>query len=342
MISSHFSPWHIPLFLAKYAWLSVRRMPMLVHFEVTMRCNARCSFCDYWQTPASEKAKELTSFADAARHFSPMMITFTGGEPLLRRDLEELVRAVRAASRLTYITLITHGGMLTLERARGLWDAGIDQFNISLDYLDGRHDAARGIPGLTRRILDVIPAMRADGIDGIRFNTVIKNDNVDQLMPMVERAADLGIGVNFSLYTDLKNGNRDHLVLGEQRERVVAAIEQLLAFKRAHRGIITNSDHYLSTIPQYLRGELPGPCESGNRTIHISPTGWVKRCPDFPLDSHWRDYKGYAAIDCDACYYACRGEAQAPLEPNRALDMLALGRRTRGAPALPTAHEAPG
>ncbi|MBL8980758.1 MAG: radical SAM protein, partial [Gemmatimonadetes bacterium] len=211
MISSHFKPYHIPLFLAKYAWLSMRRMPMLVHFEVTMRCNARCGFCDYWQTPASEKANELTSFADAARHFSPMMITFTGGEPLLRRDLEELVRAVREASRLTYITLITHGGMLSLERARALWDAGIDQFNISLDYLDGRHDVARGIPGLTQKILSTVQAMRADGIDGIRFNTVIKNDNVDQLLPIVERAAALGIGVNFSLYTDFKNGNKDHL-----------------------------------------------------------------------------------------------------------------------------------
>ncbi|MBL8959420.1 MAG: radical SAM protein [Gemmatimonadetes bacterium] len=334
MISSHFKPYHIPLFLAKYAWLSLRRMPMLVHFEVTMRCNARCGFCDYWKTPATEKAKELTSFADAARHFSPMMITFTGGEPLLRRDLEDLVRAVREASRLTYITLITHGGMLTLERARALWDAGIDQFNISLDYLDGRHDAARGIPGLTAKILATVQSMRADGIDGIRFNTVIKNDNVDQLLPIVERAAELGIGVNFSLYTDFKNGNRDHLVDAAGRDAVERAVGALMAYKRAHRGVITNSDHYLSTIPQYLRGELPGPCDSGNRTIHISPTGTVKRCPDFPLDGHWRDYKGYAPINCDACYYACRGEAQAPLEPSRALDMLALGRRRPAVPAV--------
>lgn len=337
MISSHFKPYHIPLFLAKYAWLSMRRMPMLVHFEVTMRCNARCGFCDYWQTPASEKANELTSFADAARHFSPMMITFTGGEPLLRRDLEELVRAVREASRLTYITLITHGGMLSLERARALWDAGIDQFNISLDYLDGRHDVARGIPGLTQKILSTVQAMRADGIDGIRFNTVIKNDNVDQLLPIVERAAALGIGVNFSLYTDFKNGNKDHLIGDDERTSVTRAVEQLMAYKRANRGVITNSDHYLSTIPEYLRGELPGPCDSGNRTIHISPTGTVKRCPDFPLDGHWRDYRGYAPINCDACYYACRGEAQAPLEPSRALDMLALGRRR---PALPVVQPA--
>ncbi len=327
MISSHFKPYHIPLFLAKYAWLKARGMPMLVHFEVTMRCNARCGFCDYWKTPASEKENELKSFADAARKFSPMMITFTGGEPLLRRDLEDLVRAVREASRLTYITLITHGGMLTLERAQSLWDAGIDQFNISLDYLDGRHDTARGIPGLTDKIMRTVKEMRAAGIDGVRFNTVIKNDNLDQLQPIVEKAAEMGIGANFSLYTDFKNGNTDYLIQDGPVDATVRAVEGLMAFKRRFRGVISNSDHYLSTIPQYLRGELPGPCKSGNKTIHIAPDGRVKRCPDFPLDGPWQDYKGYAPIDCDRCYYACRGEAQAPLRPSRALDMLALGRR---------------
>src|SRR5688572_19903714 len=159
MLSSRFKPWHVPLFLAKYAWLGVTGRPLLVHFEVTMRCNARCGFCDYWKTPASERQHELTTFADAARRYDPLMITFTGGEPLLRRDLESLVSAVRAATRLTYIALITHGGMLSIERARALWQAGIDQFNISLDYIDGRHDVARGIPGLTTRIVHAVEAM---------------------------------------------------------------------------------------------------------------------------------------------------------------------------------------
>ncbi len=65
-----------------------------------MRCNARCGFCDYWKTPADAKATELKSFADAARFFNPMLVTFTGGEPLLRRDLEDLVArcATRCAS----------------------------------------------------------------------------------------------------------------------------------------------------------------------------------------------------------------------------------------------------
>ena len=97
MLTSEFRPWHVPVFLAKYAWLTVTRRPVLVHFEVTMRCNAKCGFCDYWKTDPSARATELKSFADAARFFNPMLITFTGGEPTLRRDLEDIVSAVNRA-----------------------------------------------------------------------------------------------------------------------------------------------------------------------------------------------------------------------------------------------------
>ena len=299
------------------------QVPLLVHFEVTLRCNARCTFCDYWKTPAEAREHELKSYADAARHFNPMLITFTGGEPLMRRDLEQIVAAVDAAVGLKYTTLITHGGMLTPERAVSLWDAGIHQFNISLDYLDGRHDTARGIPGLTEKIFSAVDGMRARGIDNIRFNTVIKDDNLDQLMPIVHRAASLGCGVNFSVYTDAKNGNRAHRLDAPHHAALDDAMAQLLDLKRRHRGVITNSDAYLEQIPAWARGDITEPCRSGQRTIHIDPVGHVKRCPDFPTDFHWRDFKRYQEISCNACYYACRGEAQAPLTLSRFQDLLA-------------------
>jgi MoaA/NifB/PqqE/SkfB family radical SAM enzyme len=322
MLSARFKPYHVPLFLAKYGWLVARRRPVLVHFEVTLRCNARCGFCDYWKTPADARRHEVRSFADAARFFNPMLVTFTGGEPLLRRDLEELVSAVDRAVRLKYTTIITHGGMLTAERARSLREAGIHQFNISLDYLDGRHDTARGMPGLTSRIFAAVDGMRAAGIDNIRFNTVIKDDNLDQLLPLVQRAASLGCGVNFSVYTDAKNGNRTHLLGAPSHQALDEAVAALLAYKRRRRGVITNSDAYLEQIPRYVRGELREPCRSGQRTIHVDPTGHVKRCPDFPTDFHWREFRRYEPIDCNACFYACRGEAQAPLRLSRVRDVM--------------------
>jgi MoaA/NifB/PqqE/SkfB family radical SAM enzyme len=323
VLSKAFRPGHVPLFVGKYAWLKVRRMPVLVSFEVTQRCNARCSFCDYWKTDASAKETELKSFADAAKFFNPMIVTFTGGEPTLRRDLEELVSAVSKTIPLTYITLLTHGAMLTVDRARALQAAGVHQLSISLDYLDERHDIARGIPGLVTRLFSSISDMRDAGIDNVRFNTVIKNDNVDQVMPIIRRAADMGYGVNLSVYTDSKNGNRAHLIPDAQVRDVERLIAEVLAFKRKNRHAVSNSEYYLEQIPRYLRGEMREPCRSGMRTVHIDPLGNVKRCPDFPTDFHWRDFKRYKPIDCNACFYACRGEAEAPLRLSRAKDMLA-------------------
>ena len=323
MLTSEFTPWDVPRFFVKYAWLTMRRRPILVHFEVTERCNARCGFCDYWKTPASAKNSELSGFAEAAKYFNPMMITFTGGEPTLRRDLEEIIAGVNRAVKVKYITLLTHGGMLTAERAKKLHDAGVNQFNFSLDYLDERHDAARGIKGLTARIMNTIPQMKSLGISGIRFNTVIKRDNLSELMPIVKRAASLGCGVNFSCYTDSKNGNPDGIVAGDEIADVEKIVGELLAYKRARRGVITNSDYYLERVPRYLRGELTDPCRSGLRTIHLDPSGNVKRCPDFPTDFHWSRFRKYTPIDCNACYYACRGEAEAPLRINRLRDIVA-------------------
>jgi MoaA/NifB/PqqE/SkfB family radical SAM enzyme len=323
MLSSKFRPWHVPIFLAKYAYLSAVRKPVLVHFEVTLRCNARCGFCDYWKTEQSAKAAELKSFTDAARFFNPMMITYTGGEPTLRRDLESIVAAVNGAVRVQYSTLITHGGMLTAERAKSLWVAGIHQFNISLDFLDDRHDRARGIPGLSARIFNVIPRMRSMGIDSIRFNTVIKESNLDQILPIAERARELGCGVNYSSYSESKNGNRDGIITRDSLDALGEVTARLLEFKKRHRGVITNSDYYLENIPRFFRGDMTEPCRSGMRTIHVDPTGHVKRCPDFPADFHWTKFRKYAPIDCNACYYACRGEAQAPLRLSRIRDVLA-------------------
>ena len=75
---------------------------------------------------------------------------------------------------------------------------------------------------------------------------------------------------------------------------------------------------------EHARRELTDPCHAGLRTVHISPTGHVKRCPDFPTDFHWSEFKRYEPIDCNACYYACRGEAQAPLRlVSRVRDVMA-------------------
>ena len=165
--------------------------------------------------------------------------------------------------------------------------------------------------------------MRAMGVNSIKFNTVIRDSNLDQLMPIVMRAKELGVSVNFSSYTDSKNGNSDGLISGTKINELDEVIKEILAFKKKQRGIVTSSDYYLEQIPRYARGEISEPCRSGIRTIHVDPTGHVKRCPDFKPDFHWSEFKKYEPIQCNACFYACRGEAQAPIRINRIRDVMA-------------------
>jgi hypothetical protein len=87
--------------------------------------------------------------------------------------------------------------------------------------------------------------------------------------------------------------------------------------------VITSSDYYLRQVPRFFRGDMREPCLSGLRTVHVDPTGQVRRCPDFPNDFHWTEFRRYQPIDCNACYYACRGEAQAPLTLSRVRDVMA-------------------
>jgi hypothetical protein len=274
MLSARFKPYHVPLFLLKYGYLRARRRPVLVHFEVTERCNARCGFCDFWKTPAEARHDELASFADAARFFNPMLVTWTGGEPLLRRDLEALVAGVNAAVRLKYVTLITHGGMLTPERARSLWDAGVNQFNISLDYLDARHDRARGIPGSRPR------SSRGPG-DARRGRRQRALQHRHQGRQPRRGAGDRarGRGARVRREPERLHRREERQPRPPARRRALARVDalvaELLAFKRRRRGVITNSDYYLEQIPRYVRGEMTEPCRSGRDTVHIGPTGLV-------------------------------------------------------------------
>jgi MoaA/NifB/PqqE/SkfB family radical SAM enzyme len=159
----------------------------------------------------------------------------------------------------------------------------------------------------------------------VRLNTVIKDDNIDDVMPIVRHAASVGAGVNLSVYTDFKNGNAAHLIRGGQLARIEALTAELLAYKRAHRGVLSNSDWYIAQIPRYLRGEMREPCRAGETTIHIDPSGHVRRCPDFPVEHHWSKHTRYEPISCNKCYYACRGEAQAPLTISRFRDLAGKG-----------------
>ena len=140
----------------KFLDCTFNKRPLTVSIEVTKRCNARCDFCDYWKITDRD---ELTDFTDVVRRFDPLVVVFTGGEPMLRRDLVPIVKSIKELPGFRYVTLLTHGGFLSEQKIKELVGVGVNQINISMNYPDARQDKERGIPGLFDRLHRTVPRM---------------------------------------------------------------------------------------------------------------------------------------------------------------------------------------
>lgn len=117
--------------------------PVLCNYYVTYRCNATCDFCDIWEKPSPYvRAEQVARNLDDLVKLGVKVVDFTGGEPLLHRELATLLRLAKERG---LITTVTTNGLLYPKRAeelRGL----VDMLHFSLDYADAvRHDAARGV-----------------------------------------------------------------------------------------------------------------------------------------------------------------------------------------------------
>ena len=187
----------------RFPFVRLAGYPTVVNLEVTRRCNARCDFCRYWTTHTENV---LEDYAPVVRKLKPVVLVFTGGEPLLRHDLERVVSGVRKASPCVFLNMVTNGWLLSVPVALALWEAGLDQITISLDFLDERHDRARGIRGLAQRILTTVPLLNAAGIDNIVLQLFIRRDNLDSVLDVVSWARAHHVKASVSAFTPTKTG----------------------------------------------------------------------------------------------------------------------------------------
>jgi MoaA/NifB/PqqE/SkfB family radical SAM enzyme len=289
-----------------------------INLEVTKRCNARCSFCDYWKEGT---APELKDYVPIVKKLNPLSVSLTGGEPLLRQDLAQLIGSLRRRFGFLFISLITNGSLLTLERGLELWHAGLDELSISLDYLDERYDRDRGLPGLAGHNLAVASSLRRGGVN-LCFNVVLKGDNYRELPKILAQASKMGIKVSLSTYNCWKIKNEDHMVpkgeLGEL-EGLIKAFRDL----KKRSDVLTTSEYYLMKIPEFFEKRGIAGCTAGLNWIQVTPDGMIKRCSDHPVAGHFSEWRRgfFKPTGCDRCWYSCRGAAQEPWTWKRFVDM---------------------
>ena len=295
----------------------VRGGLFFINLEVTKRCNARCNFCDYWK---EKPPRELEDYVPVVEKLKPLSVGLTGGEPLLREDLPNLITSLRRNFGFLHISLITNGSLLTMEKGIELWEAGLDELSISLDYLDGRHDAARGLSGLTRHIIAVAPGLAAAGVD-LSFNLVMKSGNYREVPQIVRECAGMGIKVSVSTYNCWRTNNRSHMIDKNELRVLTNVIEELKELKRTF-GNLTNSHLYLEGMLDFFEKENVAACTAGLNWIQVTPDGMIKRCSDQPVAIHYSEWREgfFEPTDCGHCWYSCRGGAQEPWSIKRFIE----------------------
>jgi cyclic pyranopterin phosphate synthase len=204
-----------------------------LRLSVTDRCNLRCSYCmpeaEYVWLPRNDilHFEEMSTLVDVFAQAGVDRIRLTGGEPLLRRDLPELVRMLAGKPAIRDLALTTNGVALA-DQARALHEAGLHRLTVSLDTLQPDRFQA-----LTR--FNYLPQVLA-GIEagtkyfpGLKIDSVImRGTNEDELVPLLEYAKRNGAEVRFIEYMDV--GGATHWSPG----RVVSRQEMLTMLGREY------------------------------------------------------------------------------------------------------------
>jgi GTP 3',8-cyclase len=190
-----------------------------LRMSVTDRCNFRCTYCMpkevFGRDFAFLERAALLTFEEIARlaaifvRLGVEKIRITGGEPLLRRDLERLIAMLRPIEGLRDLTLTTNGSLLTAEKARSFRAAGLDRITISLDSLDDAvFRAMNDVDFPVSRVLDAIDAASAAGLDPVKVDMVVRRGvNDTSVVPMAAHFRGSGRIVRFIEYMDVGNTN---------------------------------------------------------------------------------------------------------------------------------------
>jgi MoaA/NifB/PqqE/SkfB family radical SAM enzyme len=290
---------------------------VLCLWQVTGRCDFTCKICTFWKENHTIDEElnlgQIEMVVEKIKPLAPIMISLAGGEPLLREDLHDIVKIV---AKDHYCSVITNGWHMTRDIAKKLYENGMRDAMVSIDYaVPERHDAQRGVSGAFERAvaaLEILRDTRPDSSHKVRILTVLLDDNIQELEGLLLMAKELSVSLALTLYSD-------HRGKKAARFPKPPVSEYLLELKRRH-AIFDSASEYLASFDQALTQGISG-CGGGRTFININCRGMISRCIDTAdtasADPQLQSLEDVRVAlraeagteDCAKCWTSCRGLA---------------------------------
>jgi len=290
-------------------WLAER--PIVVSFEVTDACTCYCRHCDHGG-PRDEtrnlRPAEYRRYMEALR---PCVVQISGGEPLMRDDVVEIVREIKHGPRPPYTILVSNWSLMTEQRYLALRHAGVDQFSVSLDFPDERHDEFRIHPGLYRHLEDLVPRLAVLGYDDIVLNSCITSENVAEINRLADKAREWGVNLCYSAYSTRRTGCRDYfLYTPDQLAELNTQLDRVEARRDSTNWIVNAPSTLEATRRYFANGGTPG-CKAGQRFLVVTADGLLQPCSmqfhRYPLEKRTQMVREFTSQNqCDECYVSIR------------------------------------
>jgi MoaA/NifB/PqqE/SkfB family radical SAM enzyme len=285
--------------------------PIVVSFEVTDSCTCFCKHCDHGGPRDDSHNLKPADYRRYMAVLRPCVVQVSGGEPLLREDVVEIVRNIKGGSGIPYTILVSNWSHMTEEKYRQLHAAGVDQFSVSLDFPDERHDEFRRLPGLYSHLRDLVPRLATLGYDDIVLNSCITSENVQEINRLADKAREWGVNICYSAYSARRTGCRDYsLTTPAQLALLHQELDQVESRRDASNWIVNSSSTLDATRRFFERGGAPG-CKAGHRFLVVRSDGSLQPCSmvfqRYSLEEYSRMAEEFTPTNtCDECYVSIR------------------------------------
>lgn len=259
-----------------------KKSPLILVAHVTYRCNLRCTYCGFHERETDElDTAKLINLIKEFYRLGTKFIVISGGEPLLRADIGEIVDFCK--KKHMFIS-VNSNGMLVQEKFDVI--RNIDMLKVSLDGPREINDQTRG-RGVYNNVLEAIELCKTKGVK-VGVTTVISRHNIFSLSHVLDIAKKYSIGVSFQPATQTHCGNIDKDISAELPEEAdfKKAVTFLIREKSKGNRCINNS---LAGLKHLAHWPAPRkiPCLMSLCSAFLSPEGKVFVCDMFPCAQNY-------------------------------------------------------